>query len=96
MLASFMCASAAMKATVDSPSHSEREASTRLIGARNCVAWPNASAIAPISSEHIRPRTKIDFADRVGQEDLLHQHVVDGVRRHAAANGRDAALIVAQ
>ena len=59
MLASFMCASAAMKPAVDSPSHSEREASSRLIGARNCRAWPNASATAPISSEHITPRTKM-------------------------------------
>ena len=48
-----------MKVTVDRPSHSERPASARLIGARNCATWPNASATAPINSEHIRPRTKM-------------------------------------
>ena len=48
-----------MKPTVDSPSHSERDASIRLIGARKASAWPNASATAPISSEHITPRTKM-------------------------------------
>jgi hypothetical protein len=44
------------------------------------------------------PRTKIEdrFTDRVGQQDLFHQHVVDGVGHHAAADGCDAALIVAQ
>ena len=59
MLASFMCASAAIKPAVESPSQSEREASSRLIGARNALALPNASATAPISSEHMMPRMKI-------------------------------------
>ena len=60
MLASFMCASAAMKPAVDSPSQSERAASSRLIGrAQRAGHGPNASATAPISSEHMTPRTKI-------------------------------------
>ena len=48
-----------MKPAVESPSHSEREASIQLIGARKALALPKASATAPISSEHITPRTKI-------------------------------------
>ena len=33
------------------------------------------------------------LADRIVLQDLLHQHVVDGVRGHAAADRQDAALI---
>ena len=48
-----------MKPAVESPSHRERDASIRLIVARNARAWPVASTSAPISSVHITPRTKM-------------------------------------
>ena len=54
-----MCASAAIKPAVESPSQSERDASIRLIGARKAAALPNASAAAPINSEQMMPRMKI-------------------------------------
>ena len=96
MLASFMCASAAMKAAVDRPSHSERDASIRLIGARNCRGMAERQRHRADQQRAHHAAHEDDFADRIGQQDLLHQHVVDGVRRHAAADGRDAALVVAQ
>ena len=61
MLASCMCASAAMNPAVERPSQSERHASTRLIAVRNCCAYPNAAAAAPINSAHMTPRTKMTW-----------------------------------
>jgi hypothetical protein len=85
-----------MKPAVDSPSQSERDASIRLIGARNAVALPNASAAAPNQQRAHNAANEDRFAGRIGQQQLLHQHVIDRVGRHAATNRRDAALIFAE
>ena len=96
MLASFMCANAAMKHAVESPSQSERDVSIRLIGAPQRLGMAERERDGADQQRAHDAAHEDDFTDRIGSQDLLHQHVVDGIRRHAATNGRNATLVFTQ
>ena len=68
-----------------------------LIGAA-ALAFGNAKALRGGANQQ-RTHDAADenrLADRIGLQQLLHQHVIDRVGHHAAADGRDAALIFAE